>query len=88
MRTLVEEFFNGDLESAVAKLPSRAERIAAYESAMEGITNSEDWETPDMRYADGTIQGIEHHGQTKFGGAYADAVALQARGYAIGDIPG
>ena len=37
MKTLVEGFFNGNLEAAVSKLQSRTERVAAYEAKMNDL---------------------------------------------------
>lgn len=96
MRTLVEEFFNGNLETAIAKLPSRAERIAAYESAMNTLLDPRhapwpsDGQPGDMgdrvhAMMDTPVEvRIANMTAAKLGCAYAEAQSGVERGYAIG----
>lgn len=92
MRTLVEEFFNGDLDAAISKLPSRAERTADYEAAMNDLLDPRSAPQPGGPWVVGgwndmtLTERIDAMTEAKQGGAYADAVAMQARGYAIGEF--
>lgn len=85
MRTLVEEFFNGDLDTSIAKLPSRAERIAAYETAMDALLDPRNAPQPGGTWYDAPVSVRIANGiAAKFGGAYAEAVEMVKHGYAIG----
>lgn len=73
------------LDEAVAKLPSRAERIARYESAMNDLLDPRHAPQPGGPWYDAPVEvRIANMQAAKHGGAYAEAVEMVERGYAIG----
>ena len=77
------------LDEAIRALPRHSQRMAAYEAALDELLDIRNAPEPSgLRYDEPVSVRIENMTAAKHGGAYAEAVAMQERGYAIGHIPG
>lgn len=77
------------LDEAIHALPRHSQRMAAYDQAIAELTDIRNAPEPGGPWYDAPVEvRIENMQAAKHGGAYAEAVAMQERGYAIGHIPG
>jgi len=77
------------LDEAIRALPRHSQRMAAYEAALDELLDIRNAPEPGGPWYDEPVSvRIENMTSAKHGGAYAEAVAMQERGYAIGHIPG
>ena len=75
--------------SAIGKLPTRSERALAYARTMRDLTSALNAPEPGGPLCEMSVsERIEAMTAAKTGGAYAEAAAMQERGYAIGHLPG
>ena len=89
MHIIIDNDTRQIIDAAIAKLPTRAARSLAYARTMRDLTDALNAPEPGGPWCRLTVaERIEAMTAAKTGGAYADAVAMQERGYAIGCFPG
>ncbi len=74
---------------AIHALPRRSDRVLAYARTMRDLTSALNAPEPGGPLCEMSVsERIEAMTAAKTGGAYAEAAAMQERGYAIGHFPG
>ena len=77
------------LDEAIHALPRHSQRMAAYDAALDGLLDIRSAPEPGGPWCGLSVEErIECMTAAKTGGAFADALAMQERGYAVGHIPG
>lgn len=88
-RIIIDNETGRILDEAIHALPRHSQRMAAYEAALDGLLDIHSAPEPGGPWCGLSVaERIECMIEAKHGGAYAEAVAMQERGYAIGHFPG
>jgi len=88
-RIIIDNETGRILDEAIHALPRHSQRMAAYEAALDALLDIRNAPEPGGPWYDAPVSvRIENMTAAKTGGAFAEALEMQERGYACGHIPG